>query len=189
MDNKITERYHKIFEMAFKPDIFESNIIDPKIMDIFKHIIKYRLTVDKSFANNFDKDLFSALNRENLKQYWKKDIHIFVTSLMKDIEMSQIKKGYKDTKEELYLSSLANNFILLSAKHQDIQAIKKATSKYSNNEEIAKKAKRFFNTNSIREFEWMQKTYEFLISIKPIKNKIKSKEEVDSRYEKFIHTF
>lgn len=189
MENKETVRYQKIFEMAFKPDIFESSVIDPKIMDIFKHIIKYRLTVDKSFADNFDKDLFIQLNRENLKQYWKKDIHIFITSLMKDINMSQIKKGYKDTKEELYLSSLANNFILLSAKHQDIYAIKKATSKYNNNEEITKKSKRFFNTNSVREFDWMHKTYEFLVSIRPIKNEVKSKEEIDSMYEKFIHTF
>ena len=175
--------------MAFNPDIFESNIIDPKIMDIFKHIIKYRLTVDKSFADNFNKDLFTQLNRENLKQYWKKDIYIFITSLMKDIDMSQIKKGYKDTKEGLYLSSLANNFILLSAKHQDIYAVKKATSNYMDNDEITKKAKRFFNTNSIREFDWMQKTYEFLVSIRPAKNKIKSKEEIDNMYEKFMYTF
>lgn len=183
------ERYQQFFEMAFKPDVFESNIIDPKIMDIFKHFIKYRLTIDKNFANNFDKDLFYLVNQRQLNEYWKKDIHIFIQSLMKDIEMSQIKKGYKDTKEELYLSSLANNFILLSAKHQDLQAIKKATNQYTNHDEIFKKAKRFFSSNSIREFEWMQNIYKFLITIKPIKNKVKSKEEIDNLFEKFINNF
>lgn len=58
---------------------------------------------------------------------------------MKDIKEVNIKKGYKNTKEKIYLSSIENNLILLSSKNQDVKAVKQATSEYKNNKEVEKK--------------------------------------------------
>lgn len=185
----MTQKYTPLFEMAFKPSDFEANVVDPRIMNIYKHFIKYRLSVDKSFCNNFDKNLYNFISKKKLKDYWKKEIHIFISSLMKDIKDVNIKKGYKDTKEKIYISSVENNLILLSSKNQDIKSIKQATSEYKNNKEVEKNVKYFFKFNSVREIDWMIDVYKFLISIKPIKNEVRTIEEIDKLFNNFIDIF
>ncbi len=183
------QEYKSLFEMAFKPSDFESNVVDPRVINIYKHFIKYRLSVDEDFSNNFHKNLYSFIAKKGLKDYWKKEIHVFISSLMKDIKEVNIKKGYKNTKEKIYLSSIENNLILLSSKNQDVKAVKQATSEYKNNKEVEKNAKYFFKFNSVRELDWMISVYKFLISIKPIKNQVKSNEEIDKLFNNFIDTF
>lgn len=108
---------------------------------------------------------------------------------MKDIKDVNIKKGYKDTKEKIYISSVENNLILLSSKNQDIKSIKQATSEYKNNKEVEKNVKYFFKFNSVREIDWMIDVYKFLISIKPIKNEVRTIEEIDKLFNNFIDIF
>lgn len=66
------QEYKSLFEMAFKPSDFESNVVDPRVINIYKHFIKYRLSVDEDFPNNFHKNLYSFIAKKGLKDYWKK---------------------------------------------------------------------------------------------------------------------
>lgn len=77
----MTQKYTPLFEMAFKPSDFEANVVDPRIMNIYKHFIKYRLLVDKSFCNNFDKNLYNFISKKKIKRLLeKRNTHFYIFS-------------------------------------------------------------------------------------------------------------
>ena len=179
---KKLQRYQPLFEMAFSPEKYEESLIQPQLLNIVKHFIKYKLT-DSSFSNQIDKRIY--VHCFKYKDTWKKQIRMLINSLFNDMNTSSVKKK-KELKEDLYLSALENVLPLLSAKRETSQAVKDAVGKHKDFNDLKEIIGDFFIEYNIKTFEWILDILLFLKEIQPKKNIMPSTEFINEKLEKLF---
>jgi len=162
----MVDRYKPLFEMSYRLQDYENKIITPPMLKIFVHFIKYKLT-DKIFANKIDTKIYPHCIR--YKEYWTKEIGQTFLLLFRELSTTSI-KSKTGSKERAYLSSLENTIALLSTEGHAIQAMRDATNKNKNSEEIRISINKFFFKYNVRDSDFISKVYSFFEDIKPIKN-------------------